>query len=96
MVETELMTPEEVVQSIWILYTYITSSGGIRYDELSQTADCGSICSKLCSCEQPILQDMCILGGQGSTELSRLLLILPLVCENAYSDIPIANGTVSL
>ena len=28
-------------------------------------------------------QNLCILGGQGSTQLSRPLLLLPLVCENA-------------
>ena len=39
--------------------------------------------SKLCSCERPILQDMYISGGQGSTQLSRSLLLLPSVCENA-------------
>ena len=48
-----------------------------------QTADLGTICSQLCSCERPILQDMGILGGEGSTQLSRALLLLPLVCENA-------------
>ena len=52
-------------------------------DRAGQTADFGTICSKLCSCERPILQGVCILGGQGSTQLSRALLLLPLVCENA-------------
>ena len=47
--------------SIRILYTYVTSSGNIRYDkselcgcrttkEVCRTADFGTICSKLCSC----------------------------------------------
>ena len=44
---------------IWILYTYVTFSGYIGYDtwsyqllssELCQTADFGTICSKLCLC----------------------------------------------
>ena len=47
------------------------------------TADFGTVCSKLYSCEPPILQGVFILGGQGSTQLSRALLLLPLVCENA-------------
>ena len=54
--------------------------------ELCQTADFGTICSKLCSCERLILHGVCILGGQGSTQLSRALLLLPLVCENAVKS----------
>ena len=48
---------------IWILYTYITSFGDIRYDNQSY----GTICSKLCWCKLLILQDMGISGGQEST-----------------------------
>ena len=61
--------------------------GGVMrllYNERAvQTADFGTICSKLCLCERPILQDMCISGGQESTQLSRPLLLLPTVCDNA-------------
>ena len=49
--------------------------------ELCQMADFGTICSKLCSCERSVLQDVCISGGQGSTQPPRLLLLLPSVCE---------------
>ena len=67
--------------------------GDIRYDNRSyavvttkepcQRADFGTICSKVCLCERPILQDMCISGGQESTQPSRPLLLLPSSCENA-------------
>ena len=80
--------------SIQIFYTYITPSDDIHYDNPSyafvvQWKSCvrwqisAPQCSKLCSCERPILQDMCISCGQGSTQLSRMLLLLPFVCENA-------------
>ena len=59
--------------------------------ELYQTADRGTICSKLCSCERPILQGMCISGGQGSTHPSRPLLLLPSVYENAVKPGPASS-----
>ena len=76
------------------LYSYVTSSGDIRYDNRSyaaivttkepcQRADFGTICSKLCLCERAILQDICISGGQESTKPSRPLLLPPSSCENA-------------
>ena len=42
----------------------------------------GTDCSKKCSCEQLILGDMCTSGGQESAQLSRLLDVLPSLCEN--------------
>ena len=73
------------------LYSYVTSSGDIPYDNRSyarlsakepcQRADFGTICSKLCLCERAILQDMCISGGQESTKPSIPLLLLPSSCE---------------
>ena len=72
---------------------YITYAGDIHFinrsyavvvqQELCQTADFATICSKLCSCEWSILQDMCISGGQECTHLLRPLLLLLSVCENA-------------
>ena len=44
-----------------------------------------TICSELCLCEQLILQDMCLSGGQVSTQLFRLLLLLPSFCEDAMN-----------
>ena len=80
--------------SIQIFYTYITPSDDIHYDNPSyavviQRKSCvrwqisAPQCSKLCSCERPILQDMCTSCGQGSTQLSRMLSLLPFVRENA-------------
>ena len=42
-----------------------------------------TICSKLCLCEGPILQEASISGGQGHTQLLRPLLLLTSVCEIA-------------
>ena len=76
------------------LYSYVTFSGDIRYDnrsyaafvqpkELCQRADFGTICSNLCLCERPILQDMCSSGSQESTQPLRPLVLSPSSCENA-------------
>ena len=35
----------------------------VQRKSCAKTADFGTICSKLCSCERPILQDVCISGG---------------------------------
>jgi len=54
--------------------------------ELCQRADFGTICSRLCLCERPILQDICSSGGQESTQPSRPLVLSPSSCENAVKD----------
>ena len=88
-VKSCMICPEEVVQvygfCIRTLRLPVISVMIIRVMRFSynQTADFGTICSKLNSCERPILQGVCILGGQGSTQFSRPLLLLPLVCESA-------------
>ena len=51
--------------------------------EPCQTANFGIICSKLCLCEGPILQEICIQGGKESTQLSRPPLLSLLLCDNA-------------
>ena len=38
--------------------------------------------------------DMCISGGQGSTQLSRPLLLLPSVCENAKSQVQLQTSEI--
>jgi len=52
-----------------------------------QKVEFGTICSKLCLCERPILQDMCISGGQESTQPSRPLVLLLSSCEKAGSSL---------
>ena len=65
---------EEVVQDR-TLYLYVTFFGDICYENLKfcgchttqeprHMADFSTIHYKLCICEWPILQDMCISGGQ--------------------------------
>ena len=72
---------------IQILYTYVTSSSGIRYDNRSYAV---VVQRKSCARRQisaPYVSscihvndlsfNMCISGGQGSTQLSRPLLLFP-------------------
>jgi len=48
-------------------------------------ADFGTNCSKMCSCERLILEEICISGGQESAQLSRLLDVIPSLCESAVN-----------
>ena len=80
-------------------YSSVTYSGNIRNEIGVLRFPCNEIamsdgfekqngtdCSKNCSCERRILGDMYTSDGQESAQLSRLLDVLPSLCENAVNS----------
>ena len=92
---------EEGVQAYGGSYSSVTYSGNIRNEIGVMRLSCNEItmsdrfekqklfgtdCSKNCSCERLILRDVYTSGGKESAQLSKLLDVLPSLCENAVNS----------
>ena len=89
------------MQAYGVSYSSVTSSGNIHNEIGVMRFPCNEIAMSDCFKKQSLaptvpkrvhanvllmLGDMCILGGQESAQLSRLLDVLPSLCENAVNS----------